>query len=138
MDGGFDNSRFNRKNPNPEQMIRFGEQSFQEMFIGYVQYASQRDPDRYQPRELEPHETIGMGEMITQDNIVGMKFRIVEELQVEFKPDGKLHTLQGYPMGTYVFETPTQIKTKSLFGEIVLFVVGDELFFDGNPLRRIG
>ena len=138
MDGGFDNSRFNRKNPNPEQMIRFGEQSFQEMFIGYVQYATQRDPDRYQARELEPHETIGMGEMITQDNIVGMKFRIVEELQVEFKPDGKLHTLQGYPMGTYVFETPTQIKTKSLFGEIVLFVVGDELFFDGNPLRRIG
>src|SRR6185312_13883819 len=36
--GHFDNSAFNPFNPNPEAAVRFGEQTFQEMFIGYSFY----------------------------------------------------------------------------------------------------
>ena len=37
--GSFDNSPQNRWNPDPDQSVRFGEQSWDEMFIGYFNYA---------------------------------------------------------------------------------------------------
>ena len=37
--GAFDNSRFNEANPDPSVMVHWGQQSFDEMFIGYVLYA---------------------------------------------------------------------------------------------------
>ncbi len=36
--GAFDNSRFNRANPNPNREVGFGLQSWDEMFIGYWTY----------------------------------------------------------------------------------------------------
>lgn len=137
-EGAFDNSRFNRKNPNPAQYVPFGEQSFQEMFIGYIQMASPLDPADFEPRALEESQRIGRGVPITPENIVGMKFRIVEKLKVEFRPEGKVVTLQGDPFGTYTFVTPGRIRTKSFFGEIDLYVVGDELYFEGEPATRLG
>ncbi|MFN0069325.1 MAG: hypothetical protein ACKVYV_17015 [Limisphaerales bacterium] len=37
--GGWDNSAANPYNPNPGQAVTFGEQSWEEMFIGYFNYA---------------------------------------------------------------------------------------------------
>lgn len=37
--GTFDNSAQNRFNPDPSQEVRWGEQSFEEMFIGYFDFA---------------------------------------------------------------------------------------------------
>ncbi len=37
-EGNFDNSPQNRFNPDPNQVVRFGEQSWEEMFIGYINY----------------------------------------------------------------------------------------------------
>ncbi len=34
--GGFDNSKYNPSNPNPNAVIRWGDQSFDEMFIGFM------------------------------------------------------------------------------------------------------
>ena len=39
ISGSFDNSPQNRLNPDPNQRVRFGEQSWDEMFIGYFNYA---------------------------------------------------------------------------------------------------
>jgi len=36
--GGFDNSPFNELNPDPTATVRWGQQSWDEMFIGYVMY----------------------------------------------------------------------------------------------------
>src|SRR5690606_1875821 len=36
--GAFDNSAANPYNPNPDQTVYFGEQTFEEMFIGYLNY----------------------------------------------------------------------------------------------------
>jgi hypothetical protein len=41
-DGGWDNSLANPYNPDPGQAVRFGEQSWEEMFIGYFNYAVDR------------------------------------------------------------------------------------------------
>lgn len=34
--GGFDNSKYNPDNPDPNQSVRWGDQSFEEMFIGFM------------------------------------------------------------------------------------------------------
>lgn len=38
-EGTFDNSRQNSYNPDPTSVVKFGEQSWEEMFIGYINYA---------------------------------------------------------------------------------------------------
>jgi peroxiredoxin len=38
--GGFDNSPRNPANPDPTKTVRFGEQTWDEMFIGYLDYAA--------------------------------------------------------------------------------------------------
>jgi peroxiredoxin len=40
--GAFDNSPQNPENPDPVQSVRFGEQSDEEMFIGYINFAMRR------------------------------------------------------------------------------------------------
>jgi hypothetical protein len=40
-EGWFDNTIQNRFNPNPDDTVTFGEQSWEEMFIGYINYAEQ-------------------------------------------------------------------------------------------------
>lgn len=40
VEGAFDNSPYNPFNPDPTQRVRFGEQSWDEMFIGYLVYAA--------------------------------------------------------------------------------------------------
>jgi hypothetical protein len=37
--GGWDNSPQNLTNPNPDSLVQFGEQTYEEMFIGYYNYA---------------------------------------------------------------------------------------------------
>ncbi len=39
ISGSFDNSQQNRRNPDSNQRVRFGQQSWDEMFIGYFNYA---------------------------------------------------------------------------------------------------
>ncbi|MBI5768609.1 MAG: immunoglobulin domain-containing protein [Verrucomicrobia bacterium] len=43
VSGGFDNSAQNPANPNPGATVRFGEQTSEEMFIGYINYAELND-----------------------------------------------------------------------------------------------
>ncbi len=43
-EGGFDNSSQNPFNPDPSQSVVFGEQTFDEMFIGYFSFAESRVP----------------------------------------------------------------------------------------------
>jgi hypothetical protein len=39
ISGGFDNSRWNTFNPDAKSRVRFGEQTDDEMFIGYLNYS---------------------------------------------------------------------------------------------------
>lgn len=136
--GAFDNTRFNRKNPEPNQWVGFGEQSFEEMFIGYVQYAVPRDPAVYKPQEIDPSEFVGLGENITEESIVGMQFRIRRNIVVEFKEGGKVESADGAIKGKYTFTAPNKVTVNSIFGAIDFVIVGDEMFMGGRPLRRVG
>ncbi|HXJ76058.1 MAG TPA: alkyl hydroperoxide reductase, partial [Candidatus Dormibacteraeota bacterium] len=37
--GGFDNSKLNPSNPDPGKAVKWGEQSFEEMFVGFMHVA---------------------------------------------------------------------------------------------------
>ena len=37
--GGFDNSKLNPSNPDPAKRVKWGEQSFEEMFVGFMNVA---------------------------------------------------------------------------------------------------
>lgn len=59
-EGAFDNSRHNPYNPDPTQRVHFGEQTFDEMFIGYLHYVEaesnpvkKRERSFYQPKEIQ-------------------------------------------------------------------------------------
>ncbi len=49
--GAYDNSEWNPANPDPSQTVTFGEQSFDEMFVGYVSYSEA--PSEYVERYAE-------------------------------------------------------------------------------------
>ena len=42
--GAFDNSAANRDNPNPNEWVFFGDQTEEEMFIGYMNFGVERNP----------------------------------------------------------------------------------------------
>ncbi len=52
--GTFDNSENNRANPDPTQTVRWGDQTVDEMLIGYIEY--------FQPIESERGEKVAMAE----------------------------------------------------------------------------
>ena len=45
----FDNSKNNKANPNPNKSVRWGDQTWQEMMIGFVSYLDENGSDVYPP-----------------------------------------------------------------------------------------
>ena len=43
--GAFDNSPMNLTNPDPSQEVKFGPQSWDEMFLGHMQIAAPKEAD---------------------------------------------------------------------------------------------
>ncbi|MEY2880365.1 MAG: hypothetical protein RLZZ15_2745, partial [Verrucomicrobiota bacterium] len=63
VSGAFDNSALNPNNPNPAQRVTFGEQTGDEMFIGYINYAELADRPTTKPpmfaSKLTARATVG-------------------------------------------------------------------------------
>lgn len=133
--GGFDNSAFNPKNPNPNTWVFFGEQSFEEMFIGYVAYGRPMDEARYQPEAIDPAEYIGYGQQLTPENLVGTKWRMMRRIELEFQAGGVV-VANGTLRGKWRTEG-SDIYIESSMEDIWLSIIGDELLFRGRPLKRI-
>lgn len=135
-EGGFDNSRFNPKNPNPEQWVYFGEQSYEEMFIGYLTYSFPYKPEDFAPQEINTAEIIGYGVDLNEETLPGTKWRIVRNIVIEFQEDGKLMDQTGFIKGTWTLDGNI-IEIKSPMRNVELGVRGDELLFRGRALNRV-
>lgn len=131
VDGGFDNSAFNPRNPNPNTWVFFGVQSFEEMFIGYVAYGEPRDDAKYSPRPVEGTP----GAPITAENIVGTKWRLDRDIVIEFQKDG-IVMANGMLKANWVM-SHNDIYITSNLRDVWLSVVGDELLFQGEPVDRV-
>lgn len=134
-DGGFDNSRFNPRNPDPKRLVRFGEQSFEEMFIGYVAYTTPRDDTKRKPLPPERIARMGCGKTLTPESIVGTKWRMGGDFTFEFQPDNRM--VANGLIGATCKWGPNHIEVINPFHPLDLGVVGDELYLNGRPLRYL-
>lgn len=134
VEGGFDNTVHNPKNPNPNTWVFFGEQSFEEMFIGYIAYGQALNPEKYTKQPIDPTRYVGLGQTLDEKSLVGTKWRMRRGIELEFQADGVV-VANGTIRGKWKM-VDHDIFIESSFEDIWLSVMGDELVFQGRPMRR--
>jgi len=133
--GAFDNSAFNPRNPDPDASVTFGEQSFEEMFIGYVCYSQPYRAEDYQPRDANPDGWAGFGKPLTSETLAGTTWTVGNRFQLRFEAGGKV-TANDQFSGEWELTGET-LQLKMPNREFSLEVVNDELFMRGRPLTRV-
>lgn len=127
--GGYDNSKYNAKNPNPDIPVNFGEQSNNEMFIGYLMTSRPIEPADYTPREVAAERLIPVTQETISDSLwTEGGFRI------HFRPDG---TLLSTAFGGKWRMEGNKVIVKTGGREVVGWVVNDSIYIDGVRLRRV-
>lgn len=135
VEGGFDNSANNPRNPNPNVWVYFGRQSFEEMFIGYVAFGVPYKPERYTPQAVDGSKYVGFGQELNAETIIGTKWALDREITLEFKADG-IVMANGALKAHWTFSHHDIYITSNL-QDIWLSIIGDELFFQGHPVKRL-
>jgi len=135
VEGAFDNSVFNPKNPDPNKFVYFGEQSFEEMFIGYIAYAVPYDAERFAPREIDPADYVGYGQTLNKETLVGTKWSVMRQITVSLEADG-VAIANNFVRGTWEVRG-NDIYITSPIENITVSIQGDELLFRGRPMRRL-
>lgn len=134
-EGAFDNSPLNPMNPDPDATVRFGEQSFEEMFIGYLGYTLPSTATVREPLPAERIARMGMGEPITAENLVGTTWRLGDRVELRFLDEGRVIANNMLP-GTWELIN-TRLLVQNAMRPIELAVVGDELIVMGRSLRFV-
>lgn len=142
--GAFDNSKFNPKNPDPGDEVYFGEQSYEEMFIGYIAATEPVDREKYAARAVDPAQFLGGGAPLTADTLVGTRWQFEDWDPGETEPyraELALHrfgiaTIDGIP-GTWKLDQGTVTVGIPFDDPFPLTLVNDELFWTGLPLKRL-
>jgi len=126
--GAFDNSATNPSNPDPNTWVRFGEQTFEEMFIGYMGYS-------YVPggKEAALSYGLGAGKTITSETLVNTEWQW-GRYRIRFLEGGVL-TAGERARGTWAIQD-NQVVIKAGNREFRLTVKDDALLDgDGSPLE---
>ncbi len=102
VQGGFDNTRFNPDNPDPDVTVGFGEQSHDEMFIGYLAYSIPRDPGLFEPQRPK-------GEMLARfrEVLPGTIWRLHAYSDLHFNADGTVDVRPGTHTGRWEMDGDT-------------------------------
>ena len=135
--GAWDNSVRNPQNPDPAQTVVFGEQSFDEMFIGYVNYSfdpkSEAVPRERKRRERVP-EGIHTGIPLDAKTIIGSEWNTGKH-RLRFEAEDLLH-VDDTVQGSYTIEGGTlKISVAAQYHEFAL--EGDLITSGGRPLQRL-
>lgn len=136
--GGFDNSKYNPKNPDPTKPVEFGEQSYEEMFIGYIALLEAATDDKYKAREVSAKDYVGLGQKLDGNNLAGTRWRFQDRqdsVELSLHAFG-LASVGGFP-SRWRYQDGTVIVTPAFDDPFPLSVVGDELLWTGNPLKRL-
>ena len=129
VEGAFDNTPLNPRNPGPDQPVEFGEQSWEEMFIGYVTYAVPLDENHFKPMAIE------QGVALDAETLKGSKWRMGREFALTFEPDGSV-TARGQSIGTWKVEG-TVVHLDGFGRKIDLLIQGSDIVMEGRPLRKV-
>ncbi|MBI2421250.1 MAG: redoxin domain-containing protein [Candidatus Hydrogenedentes bacterium] len=142
----FDNSVKNPYNPDPSLSVGFGEQSFEEMLIAFMDYAYVT-PQVYEKREGAVEEEMWMpenavlpegledsGPAINERTIVSTDWQI-GEFKLHFDAGGKLVVNGGIP-GAYEMQG-NNVLLKVAGQEFYLAIRGSHMFSEGGMLERV-
>ncbi len=146
-EGAFDNSVTNPYNPDPKDTVRFGDQTYQEMFIGYYEYSAPVEAweKRYRQREARMAEMkaefdaknpgVSDAPPFTQAELIGTTWRD-DDWTFSFKENNEM-IVNSFIKGVWKYENQRVII--DVYGEhFELDVIGKGLFFNGNyPIERI-
>ncbi len=135
-EGDFDNSISNPMNPDPDKWVYFGEQTFEEMFIGYFRYAHVDEDDVSQHADgiIAENERPGLGVPVTAESIVGTTWRS-GRFRIQFLADGEVRV--GRRMkGTWSMDG-TKLVIHVANDDHVLQIKGDQLVGGDGPLPNI-
>ncbi|GMV93159.1 MAG: hypothetical protein AMXMBFR82_29370 [Candidatus Hydrogenedentota bacterium] len=140
--GAWDNSARNPMNPDPSQAVVFGEQSFQEMFVGYVNYSydpdapvvrRERNGGRDRGRNRD-EEIVRTGIPIDAETIIGSEWT-GGKYRMRFAADGVMY-VNDTVEGTYTIEGNTV--DFHVAGQNHQFTIQDDLLYSGDhPLQRL-
>lgn len=146
--GAFDNSPANPFNPDPRDSVIFGDQTFEEMFIGYINYgvrvgAIEKATGEWQERNAQEREekrkelqAEASGPPLTTESIVGTKWS-GGQFKLNFEAENVL-MVNGTIRGKY------EVKDGKVVIDVVgehfeLEIIGSKLFSDGvYELERLG
>ncbi len=135
-EGAFDNSIANPMNPDPESWVYFGEQTFEEMFIGYLRYAYV-DGDssaRQQDGMFAEGERLGLGVPVTADSLVGTMWRS-GRFRIRFLADGEVRVGRNMKGSWRIEDDRVIIHIAN--DDHILRIDGDKLVGDDGPLPNI-
>lgn len=146
-EGGFDNSVTNPANPDPNDTVRFGDQTFQEMFIGYYEYSApveawERRLGQRERRMAEmkaefdaKHPGLSSGPPMTVEQLIGTTWKD-DDWVFTFKADNEM-VVNSLIKGHWKVEDNRVII--DVAGEhFELDILGQGLFFNGAyPIERV-
>ena len=141
--GAFDNSKFNPKNPDPNAQVEFGEQSYEEMFIGYMAVTEPNAADKYAARAVDATQFVGDGTPLTADTLVGTRWLFVDEDEGEEAEQIELAlhrfgiAMVGGIPGSWKLADGTVTIGIPFDDPFPLTLVNDELFWTGLALKRL-
>jgi len=129
--GAFDNSANNPRNPDPSKWVYFGEQSWEEMFVGYIGYTNATDEPEVKVVE---ERIINFGKPITAESILNTYWRI-GRWRLNFLPDNVLTVGRSFK-GTWTFNGD-KLELRVAGDEFDLKIEGDTLVSEDGPLEYL-
>lgn len=145
--GAFDNSPLNPYNPDPNAEVHFGDQTWEEMFIGYYWCAvpqkayqarlerRKRHLEEARARFREEHPEAFEGPPLTEESILNTLWR-EDEWKFRFKPEGVL-LVNDLIKGVWKMENQKVI-IDVVGSHFELDVIGNGLYFNGSyPITRL-
>lgn len=133
INGAWDNSPLNPANPDPDDEVRFGNQSWEEMFIGFVKKSVPVDNERYTAR---PVEKVDDSKKLTAENLVGSEWDIFGRYQVTVGEDGEL-LIGNMKVGKWEMKDDINLKISAWNRELNVLVRDDKLIANGHELERL-
>ena len=136
-EGVFDNSPRNPMNPDPDNWVHFGEQTFEEMFIGYLRYAHVNEDDTAAHADgmYAANQRTGLGVPVTAESLVGTTWQS-GRFKIQFLADGEVRVGRGMK-GNWRIEGDRLIVHVGN-DDHVLQIQGDQLIGGDGPLPNIG
>lgn len=146
-EGGFDNSVTNPANPNPDDTVRFGDQTHHEMFIGYYEYSAPVEAWERRLRQREKHMAQAKAEFDAANPGVsaGPPMTLQEIIGTTWKDDRYVFTFKenNEMVVNSIIKGKWKLENNRVIIDVVgehfeLDVIGHGLFFNGTyPIEQV-